>query len=828
MSGKGRENKQYQGVKKDIHARMSFPSEELLQQAIAGLLIRMPDKTGVQILQGTQELGKDIIFYSQGGFEELTLCACVVKNTRITGNVSKECGARTVLLQAEQCLDTPHQDGMGKDVKVEKVYVITPFDLPPTTIASIHGKLKERAGQVSFIGGAQLFDLFKRYWPDYFADEAEVIEQHLKRTENLYVDESPLPSLAFQYGLGDISPNLMKVYVSQTFYRELTHYEMGDLLTASLPSPNIFSGAVSRAKILAMKEAINRYDEALAYLNEWGFCSASYDPVAVANTLEQLINELLREWKRALEVASTYKSTSINIPVTLINATSCIAKTRSLIEERYQQLLPLQEQISNLRKVVFAGHIDTLKTLSSEEFQHACLLNDCAQAAPEKMFIATPTKLRVEYPKELHDKFERPLLIVGAPGFGKTSFCRWHALQDAEQFNQQTSNVLPVYIPLHQLARKPLNSFEDAFLKTVGQSALISKNREDLPRRIRIYLDGLDEVTSAERCREILSLLKSGIAERPHLQVVITSRDYIYGKWLDWLPKVNLSEFKDSEVKEFIEKWLGTGTETSQHFYGQLLTQPILRTLMRTPLLATLILMVFRQTRRLPENKARLYEIFIDLHSGGWDMAKGFLRGTKFGQRVKVIVLCALADKLHTSRRRECKEELLQEVIKASIPGLPGKDWKALRDEILGDGLINHSGAVLQFSHLSFQEYLAAKSYMGMPHSTRILRVLEDYLYGNDWWRDMLKFYIGLSSSPRASANWLTHNIKELWSMNYRKISVPHVHEAMAGVIEAFPEYPVEMLAEQTRGVLNYNLTLTYLQQVKEKLKLSDEFRKTE
>jgi predicted NACHT family NTPase len=435
------------------------------------------------------------------------------------------------------------------------------------------------------------------------------------------------------------------------------------------------------------------------------------------------------------------------------------------------------------------------------------------------MFAATPLRLRVNYPKELHNKVSGPLLIVGAPGYGKTSFCRWHALQDAERFNERSADTLPVYIPLHQLSRKPLNSFEDAFLKTMGKSALISKNRNKSTKKVRVYLDGLDEISSPEWRREIVELLRGGLAERPNLQVIMTSRDYIYGRWLNWLPKVNLSEFDDGEVGEFIEKWLGRGTEISAHFYEQLSSQPVLRTLMRTPLLATLVIMVFRQTRRLPESKTRLYEIFVDLLSGGWDMAKGILRGTNFGQRVKVIVLCSLADKLHTNRRRECSDDLIQEVIKSSIPGLALKDWKILRDEIVNDGLISQSGGVVHFGHLSFQEFLAARNYMGTPHHIRILRVLEDYLYGNDWWRDMLKFYIGLSSGPKQISEWLVRSIGDLKRAHYRKVSVPHAHEVLGGVIEAFPEYPVEMLAGQARDTLDYGQTLAFLQKVKDTIK---------
>src|SRR6266853_1563332 len=153
-----------------------FSSEALLQQAIAGLLTRMPEVSGVQILQGTQELGKDIIFYIRGGFGEPVLCACVVKNTKITGDAGKSEGARTVFFQAQQAFDSVHIDEFGKELRVERVYVITPFPMSPATVTSIKGRLEKQAGQVVFIAGPMLFDLFKKHWPDYFADEATAIE----------------------------------------------------------------------------------------------------------------------------------------------------------------------------------------------------------------------------------------------------------------------------------------------------------------------------------------------------------------------------------------------------------------------------------------------------------------------------------------------------------------------------------------------------------------------------------------------------------------------------------------------------------------------------
>jgi hypothetical protein len=46
----------------------TFPSEHVLQQTLAKLLSKIPNHAGVQILQGSSELGKDIIFYTPGAF----------------------------------------------------------------------------------------------------------------------------------------------------------------------------------------------------------------------------------------------------------------------------------------------------------------------------------------------------------------------------------------------------------------------------------------------------------------------------------------------------------------------------------------------------------------------------------------------------------------------------------------------------------------------------------------------------------------------------------------------------------------------------------------
>src|SRR5215813_1440134 len=143
-------------------SRLSFSSEGLLRRAIGELLSRIPSVTLIQETHGSQEIGKDIVFYEGGGLGEKTLCACVVKNALLTGQSgTSKTGALTILHQVEQALLNPKKMEYGLEIPIQKVYVITPYDIPDSTLNAIFGHLKDRAGKVEFVGGTRLFELFR-------------------------------------------------------------------------------------------------------------------------------------------------------------------------------------------------------------------------------------------------------------------------------------------------------------------------------------------------------------------------------------------------------------------------------------------------------------------------------------------------------------------------------------------------------------------------------------------------------------------------------------------------------------------------------------------
>jgi predicted NACHT family NTPase len=84
------------------------------------------------------------------------------------------------------------------------------------------------------------------------------------------------------------------------------------------------------------------------------------------------------------------------------------------------------------------------------------------------------------------------------------------------------------------------------------------------------------------------------------------------------------------------------------------------------------------------------------------------------------------------------------------------EEINSLVSELFQDGLIIKTIGACEFSHLSFQEYFTARHYIGDPSQRGIRKALRAFLRGDRWWRQVLRFYIGLSGSPREVDDWIT------------------------------------------------------------------------
>jgi hypothetical protein len=105
---------------------------------------------------------------------------------------------------------------------------------------------------------------------------------------------------------------------------------------------------------------------------------------------------------------------------------------------------------------------EPLDALGSAEFLAYCKVSDVAEIVPEAFAVGYPANT-LAFAEDLLDRFEGPLLITGPAGFGKTAFCRWHAIRDANRLVSKEAAVLPVYRPLYPLSSGKLGTFEEVF-----------------------------------------------------------------------------------------------------------------------------------------------------------------------------------------------------------------------------------------------------------------------------------------------------------------------------------------------------------------------------
>lgn len=319
-----------------------------------------------------------------------------------------------------------------------------------------------------------------------------------------------------------------------------------------------------------------------------------------------------------------------------------------------------------------------------------------------------------------------------------------------------------VYIRLHQLATRRLGSYQEEFFDNRHLHHLLSPNSKQVVDRIRIYLDGLDEVSNLERQRELVGLAKTAAESDSRIQIVLTAREYVMGPWLSWIPKVRISKFDEAKTRMLVDNLLQHDAELVKGFYTELGKDNALAPLMSVPLLATLTVAVYKKNKALPPTRVRLYEIFTDLLSGGWDLIKNVRRSTQFGSAPKLMFLSHVAGRMHFYGQREIPYKELLSVAK-SLGSIYERDCNRLVSEIVEDGLLTLGGASYMFAHLSFQEYLAAKD-LNDPNGRRQGKVLRESLAGANWWREVVLFYIGIAARPDELQQWINQAFSEVAS----------------------------------------------------------------
>ncbi|MBK9649716.1 MAG: NACHT domain-containing protein [Deltaproteobacteria bacterium] len=214
-----------------------------------------------------------------------------------------------------------------------------------------------------------------------------------------------------------------------------------------------------------------------------------------------------------------------------------------------------------------------------------------------------------EQPEPLETVLNRPhtrWVLLGDPGSGKTTVLRHAALKLLDDADGR----LPIYLTVTEIEDGVEPALRRLFERFDAADLTPWAHKEILEGRAVLLLDGLDEVADLGAARQ--ALLKLAVNVGKTTTLVIASRPTGYKPLHIDFVTLALCPLGDVEQRALLSRWVPDDARVTAAL-ARLSRTPRLRRLAENPLLLTLAGLVLRAGKDVPQRRAELYELALDV-----------------------------------------------------------------------------------------------------------------------------------------------------------------------------------------------------------------------
>lgn len=352
------------------------------------------------------------------------------------------------------------------------------------------------------------------------------------------------------------------------------------------------------------------------------------------------------------------------------------------------------------------------------------------------------------------------LIILGGPGAGKSTFLRRIGLEALKgQQGKFKHEVIPVLVELKNFDESKI--IEELIADEFEVCGFPSPKQftEDFLKQgnLLVLLDGLDEVNPNNLNDAINQIEK--FADKYHKnRFIVSCRGAAYRGNLRRFTDVELADFSDEQIKQFIDKWFQSeldkqiGTSRKLWEILQKTEHIAAKELAQTPLFLTYICLVYNRTQKLPDNRSSLYSKALRILLEEWAAEKRIYRDEIYeglNTELEEDLLSEIAyDWFESNQLFFHKREIVQQIKKFLAENLNAPRYlngeKILDTIAIQQGiLVERAADIFSFSHLTLQEYLTAKY---IADNSEIENLVVEYLI-NERWQEIFLLVAGLKKA---------------------------------------------------------------------------------